>query len=135
MTAIFTFFVPAHFQSLLFFRKFFCYFVKFMPKILLLFIAADVMMLLVFAQCLCIAAPCNFAIQIHTAASNLSFSRHPPYYLCSGSPETLGPLVSIRTFINHLNWRSSEFVQLFKRFNWFLAKQLNRFRKIKTKLQ
>ena len=32
-------------------QEFFCYFVKFKPKILLLFIVADVMILLVFFQC------------------------------------------------------------------------------------
>ena len=60
-------------KGLLFFRKFFCYFVKFEPKLLLLFIAADVMMLLVFVQRLCIVAPSSFAIQIRMAASTCVF--------------------------------------------------------------
>ena len=72
---IFNFFVPANLQSLLFFCKF--YFVKFKPKILLLLIEADVMMLLIFVQCLCIVAPCSFAIQIRMAASTCFFQGPP----------------------------------------------------------
>ena len=64
-------------KGLLFFRKFFCYFVKFEPKLLLLFIAAAVMMLLVFVQRLCIVAPSSFAIQIRMAASTYVFLGAP----------------------------------------------------------
>ena len=131
---IFNFFVSTHFQSLLFFRKFFFYFVRFTPKILLLFIEADVMMLLVFVQCLCIVSPCSFAIQIRMVALTCVFPE-APLTTFAQTPQSLGPLLSVRIFIKHLSWRSSELVQLFKRFNWFSAEQLKALRKINTKFQ
>ena len=78
-------------KGLLFFRKFFCYFVKFEPKLLLLFIAADVMMLLVFVQYCCSIQFCN--TNPH-GRINICFSRGPLTTFAKG-PQSLGPLLHI----------------------------------------
>ena len=79
------------------FVSFFCCFVKFKPEILFSFIAADVMMLLVFVQCLCIVAPRSFAIQIRMVASTCVFSAPPPPLLpLPRPPQSLGPLLSLQ---------------------------------------